>query len=115
MYMVQKDIKKEGLEEKRRELLGSLPCSHKQPMIAGEELKKVNQPETESGEKISHECRTLLNIVLGFTELMLDEVVGEINEEQRSSLTEILNSTHRLVQVIDTRVDQSAQKFFKEE
>lgn len=100
---------------KHGELLGSLQSSSKQLMIAGEELKKVNQPETESAEKISHECRTLLNIVIGFTELMLDEVVGEINEEQRNSLSEILNSAHRLVQLTNTRVEQSAQKSCKKE
>ena len=111
--MAQKDIKKEAFRAKHEGLLGSLQRSSEQLMIAGEELKKVNQPEAESAEKISHECRTLLNIVIGFTELMLDEVVGEINEEQKGSLKEILNSAHRLVQLTNTRVEQSAQKSCK--
>jgi signal transduction histidine kinase len=113
--MAQKDIEKEVPEAKHRELLGNLQRSSNQLMIAGEELKKANRPETESAERISHECRTLLNIVIGFTELMLDEVVGEINEEQRNSLSEILNSAHRLMQLTNTSVEQTAQKSRKKE
>jgi signal transduction histidine kinase len=113
--MARKDTEKEVFKEKRGELLGSLRRSSKRLLIAGEELKKTDRLETESAEKISHECRTLLNIVIGFTELMLDEVVGEINQEQRSSLSEILNSAHRLLPLINSRFEQSAQKSLKKE
>jgi signal transduction histidine kinase len=50
--------------------------------------------------KLSHEFRTPLNIIIGFTELMLDEVPGKINEQQRLSLNDILNSAKRLLELV---------------
>ena len=32
---------------------------------------------------MSHELRTPLNAVIGFSEVLLDEMFGEINERQR--------------------------------
>lgn len=86
---------------KREELLGNLQQSSEKLKKAGDELKKSECPEAESAGKISHECRSLLNVVIGFTELMLDETIGKINDEQRSSLTEVLSSARRLLQLIN--------------
>jgi signal transduction histidine kinase len=52
-------------------------------------------------EKISHDLRTPLNIIIGFTELLLDEVPGKINDEQRRSLNDILNSGQRLLSLLN--------------
>jgi signal transduction histidine kinase len=108
--MAARDTDGEVIRRKRGELLGSLKRSSEKLKIAGDELKKAERLETESAEKISHECRSLLNVVIGFTELMLDEVVGEINDEQRSSLTEILNSARRLLYLINVPDEPSVQK-----
>lgn len=51
---------------------------------------------------LSHEFRTPLNIIIGFTELMLDEVPGKINEQQRLSLNDILNSAKRLLELVNS-------------
>lgn len=52
-------------------------------------------------EQISHDFRTPLNIIIGFAELLLDEVPGKINEEQRLSLDDILNSSQRLLNLVN--------------
>lgn len=51
--------------------------------------------------EMSHDFRTPLNIILGFTELMLDEVPGKINEDQRHALNDILDSAKRLLDLIN--------------
>ncbi len=56
---------------------------------------------------MSHDFRTPLNIIIGFTELMLDEVPGKINEEQRRSLNDILNSAKRLLELVNSMPEQS--------
>ena len=58
--------------------------------------------DSELLSRISHDFRTPLNIIIGFTELMLDEVPGKINEQQRRSLIDILNSTKRLLELVDS-------------
>jgi len=52
-------------------------------------------------EKISHDFRTPLNIIIGFTELLLDEAPGKINDDQRSCLNDILESSQRLLRLVN--------------
>ena len=52
-------------------------------------------------QQISHEVRASLNVIIGFSELMLDEVPGKINPEQRRCLDDILNSSRRLLALFD--------------
>ena len=56
-----------------------------------------NQAASTTTEAISHDLRTPLTVIIGFAELMLDEVPGQINEEQRQCLIDILNSATRLL------------------
>jgi signal transduction histidine kinase len=71
---------------------------------------EIKTPETtlfdERFEKMSHDFRTPLNIIIGFAELMLDEVPGKINDEQRRSLTDILNSGRRLLGLLHDYLEQ---------
>ncbi|MCK4274431.1 MAG: hypothetical protein KAW90_06015, partial [Dehalococcoidales bacterium] len=62
--------------------------------------------ESDFSAKMSHDFRTPLNIIIGFTELMLDEVPGKINEEQRHSLTDILNSAKRLLELVNNMTER---------
>lgn len=77
-------------------------------IIAGVELESAAgrfsevTPESSGDiEKTAHDFRASLNIIIGFTELMLGEVTGKINAEQRRSLNDILNSGKRLLDLSD--------------
>jgi signal transduction histidine kinase len=59
-------------------------------------------------ETISHDFRAPLNIIIGFTELLLEEVPGKINDEQRRSLGDILNSAQRLLSLVNDTFKQSS-------
>jgi len=63
--------------------------------------------EPEFLSRISHDFRTPLNIIIGFTELMLDEVPGKINEDQRRSLNDILGSARGLLDMVNNMLEQS--------
>ncbi len=64
----------------------------------------INSPAVETSderlERLSHDFRAPLNIIIGFTQLLLDGVPGEINEEQRRSLNDILNSSRCLLNLV---------------
>ncbi|MFA5309544.1 MAG: histidine kinase dimerization/phospho-acceptor domain-containing protein [Dehalococcoidales bacterium] len=51
--------------------------------------------------KTVHDLRASLNIVIGFTELILDETMGKINPEQRRSLNDVLSNGQRLLGLSD--------------
>ncbi|HEY81858.1 MAG TPA: hypothetical protein G4O01_01035 [Dehalococcoidia bacterium] len=56
---------------------------------------------------VSHELRTPLNAIIGFSELLLDGVPGEINEEQREFLSDILTGGQHLLNLINDILDLS--------
>jgi len=55
---------------------------------------------------LSHDFRTPLNIIIGFSELMLEEIPGKINEEQRQDLNDILTSGKRLLGLVNTLLER---------
>ena len=75
-------------------------------MEASRELKKATQARSEFVAKLSHEFRAMLNIIIGFTELMLDEVPGAINDDQRRSLEDILTSSKRMLKLVNEYLEE---------
>ena len=71
------------------------------------EAVEANQLKSEFLGRISHELRTPLNPVIGFAELMLDEVPGPINEEQRQCLGDVLTAGKHLLDLVTEVLDIS--------
>jgi PAS domain S-box-containing protein len=71
------------------------------------EVERANQMKSEFLASMSHELRTPLNAVIGFSELMLDGVTGEITDEQKECLSDILSSGKHLLDLINDVLDLS--------
>lgn len=56
---------------------------------------------------MSHELRTPLNSILGFTGVLLQELAGPLNPEQRKQLGMVRNSARRLLALINDVLDIS--------
>jgi len=63
-------------------------------------MKTANQAECELLSNVSHELYTPLNAVIGLAELLEDSIPGEINEEQRQCIADILSSGRHLHRMI---------------
>jgi len=100
-------LRQQRLSRENKRLVESLQCSNKLLNEANEKLKKVTQTKSDFLAHMSHELRTPLNIVIGFSELMLDETPGKINEEQRQCLDDILSSGNQLLNLINDILDLS--------
>lgn len=68
-----------------------------------EAAERANQAKSEFLSSMSHELRTPLNAILGFAQLM--EFDGELGEEARDSLGEILKAGRHLLELIDEVLD----------
>jgi signal transduction histidine kinase len=68
---------------------------------ANEELRKLDQMKDLFVSGVSHELRTPLTSMLGYLEILLDDEVGEINDEQRHFLEIVDRNCHRLTELID--------------
>ena len=71
------------------------------------EIERANQMKSEFLASMSHELRTPLNAVIGFSELMLDGITGDINDEQQECLNDILSSGQHLLELINDVLDLS--------
>lgn len=71
---------------------------------------QVTQAGPDAVSKLSHDIRTQLYIIIGFAELMLQEIPGKINEEQRRNLNDVLNSGKRLLDLLQDIVVKPENK-----
>lgn len=71
------------------------------------ELLEANRVKSEFLATMSHELRTPLTAIIGFSELLLENVMGELNEEQRDSLGEVLHNGNALLELINNLLDLS--------
>ncbi|MGD8951818.1 MAG: ATP-binding protein, partial [Desulfobacterales bacterium] len=75
--------------------------------IAKEEAEAANQAKSEFLANMSHELRTPLNHIIGFTEIVVDENFGELNEIQKKYLNNVLQSSSHLLSLINDILDLS--------
>jgi signal transduction histidine kinase len=70
-----------------------------------ETLREANRLKSEFLANMSHELRTPLNGIIGFTEFLVDEKPGKLNEKQKEYLHDVLNSAQHLLQLINDVLD----------
>ncbi len=68
---------------------------------AREAAEHANRAKTQFLRTMSHELRTPLTAVLGYTELLADEIVGPVTPVQKDHLRRILRSSNHLLSLIE--------------
>jgi signal transduction histidine kinase/CheY-like chemotaxis protein len=71
------------------------------------ELELASRHKSEFLASMSHELRTPLNAVLGFSEVLLEQMFGEINERQEEYLRDIHGSGKHLLELLNEILDLS--------
>jgi len=74
---------------------------------ANEELKTLDEMKTNLLSNVSHELRTPLVAVMGYTDMLLNRKVGQINEVQEEYLSISLRNIEKLVSLIENLLDFS--------
>jgi PAS domain S-box-containing protein len=72
---------------------------------SNEELARATRLKDEFLANMSHELRTPLNAILGITEVLQEEVFGQINPEQAKSLQTLDRSGTHLLELINDILD----------
>ena len=74
---------------------------HSKPRLVGHDSGESHAADPENMDKITHDIRSSINIIIGYTQLMLDQTTGKINPRQRQALQDILKSSSRLNDLSD--------------
>jgi PAS domain S-box-containing protein len=70
-------------------------------------LAEVSQTKSDFLANMSHELRTPLNSVIGFSEVLQDQMFGQINQKQQEYVSNILTSGKHLLSLINDILDLS--------
>jgi signal transduction histidine kinase/HAMP domain-containing protein len=73
----------------------------------GRELASANKHKSEFLANMSHELRTPLNAILGYTELILDNIYGDVSEKIRDVLGRLEQNGRHLLGLINDVLDLS--------
>ena len=73
----------------------------------GQELEIANKHKSEFLANMSHELRTPLNAILGFTELIIDNIYGDVPEKIQEVLGRVEKNGRHLLSLINDVLDLS--------
>ncbi|MBE9504411.1 MAG: PAS domain S-box protein, partial [Proteobacteria bacterium] len=74
---------------------------------AKEVAEDANRSKSEFLATMSHELRTPLNAIIGFSKVLLEGVVGELNKEQKKDVNYILSGGNQLLNLVNDILDIS--------
>jgi signal transduction histidine kinase len=72
---------------------------------AKESAETANSAKSEFMAMVTHDLRNPLNSVIGFTDILRDEIDGPVNEAQRGSLRHIEKSARHILRLVDEILD----------
>lgn len=84
------------------DILDSLQMYSDELEEANEELKSLDKMKDAFLSNVSHELRTPLTSIKGYTQNVYDASLGEINDQQKTSLGTVLRNSDRLRRLVDS-------------
>ena len=75
--------------------------------VSNVELEKGSRLKSEFLSDMSHELRTPLNAVLGFSELLIGDTYGKLNDAQRERIVDIGAAGRQLLTLVNDILDLS--------
>jgi|UPI0003637EC0 signal transduction histidine kinase len=95
----------------RNELLSQknqeLEAQRKQIELQNQKLMEVSQLKSQFLATISHELRTPMNAIIGFSQLLLRPQCGSLTTQQKNMVERILNNGKRLLMLLNEVLDFS--------
>jgi PAS domain S-box-containing protein len=95
------------IREIQERLTAELTASNRQLELRNREIDRANRLKTEFVASMSHELRTPLHTIIGFAELMAEELEGPLNEKQKRFVGHIHKDSLHLLELINDVLDIS--------
>ena len=84
-----------------------LTAANKELGVRNREIESANRLKTEFVASMSHELRTPLHTIIGFAELLAEEMEGPLNEKQKRFVGHIHRDSLHLLELINDILDLS--------
>ena len=93
------------LEARVREATADLAEQNARLQWQSQEVERANKLKSEFLASMSHELRTPINALIGYSALLLDGVLGDVNPKQRDALTRGRSAAEHLLALINDILD----------
>ncbi|MFW6449890.1 MAG: GAF domain-containing protein [Nanoarchaeota archaeon] len=90
-----------------RELERRIDEATKELQEKNKELRKMDEMKSDFVSNVSHELRTPLTSILGYTKLLHNGKLGELNDKQNNVLSTVVSESERLSRLINDVLDLS--------
>ena len=91
----------------REQYTSELASKNEQLEARNVEVEKANRLKSEFLASMSHELRTPLHTIIGFSELLSEEIQGSLNPDQKRFVGHVLQDARHLLELINEVLDIS--------
>lgn len=91
----------------RRKAFKKLDATNQQLILANERAEESSRLKTQFIQKISHEVRTPLNLLSGFSQVLVDRNIEITDEERQDICQKISQNSDRITHLMDRMLDLS--------
>ena len=96
------------LHNEQREQLARISTQAHEVEVANAQIAEISRLKSEFLANMSHELRTPLNAILGFSEILKDNLAGQLSDEQRQECLENIHTSGRhLLELVNDVLDLS--------
>ena len=81
--------------------------SEEELILAHQEAIEANRMKTQLLANVSHDLRTPLGAIMGYSEMIEKGVFGEVNAEQKNAASEILDSSNQLLAFVNNLIGEA--------
>ncbi len=95
------------IREIQERLTAELTATNQELALRNQEIERANKLKTEFVASMSHELRTPLHTIIGFAELVAEELEGPLNDKQKRFIGHIYKDSLHLLELINDVLDIS--------
>jgi PAS domain S-box-containing protein len=97
----------EQIREIQERFTAELTRTNQELALRNNEIERANRLKSEFVASMSHELRTPLHTIIGFAELIAEELEGPLNEKQKRFVSHIYKDSLHLLELINDVLDIS--------
>lgn len=97
-----KQVQRKRAEDSLKKYAEDLAMANEELSKANEELKSLDRMKDDFLSNVSHEFKTPLTSIKGYSQLILDGTLGDINNQQKKAMDTVIRNSDRLRRLVDS-------------